>query len=139
MTTVGLVKDALPVLFAAALPDSQVIDGPEESVSRTKSHVLAVGDVIGQNDVSNFALTTDTEQYSVQCAISVGLPGYEVKPVRDGAIADYVAAKAAVQADPSLGIANVAAAVGSFELQEYASDKGRSAMLTFPVMIFAAS
>jgi hypothetical protein len=138
VTTVAAVKDALPVIFAAALPNSQVIDGPVAGSSITKSHVLSVGDVTGANDMSNFGMTSTTEQYTVQVTISVDVPGYLSKPARDAAVADWDACRLAVLADPSLGVGNLNAGVGIFDLREYASDNGRSASVSFPVSIFAA-
>lgn len=139
MTSIPAVKAALTAAFTAALPDSQVINGPAESVSSIKSRYVEVGDVNGTITVTSLDLRRATEQYTVLITVSASAAGYDPIPVTAAALADFETACDAVRADPSLGIDVAAKVEGSFEMHETAEGQGRATVITFPVAIFATT
>lgn len=139
MTSIPAVKAALTAAFTAALPDSQVINGPAESVSSIKSRYVEVGDVTGTLAVTSMNLRRGTEQYTVLVTVSASTAGYDPIPATAAALADFEVCCGAVRADPSLGIGVVAKLEGSFEMREVAQDQGRATVVTFPVAIFATA
>jgi hypothetical protein len=139
VSSVPAVKAALVTVLTAALPNSQVIYGPIESVSTAKSRVLSVGGAVGTREVTNLGLTSATERYTVELLASVALSGYQQQTADEAALADYEAACDAITAaGPDLGIGNGSSITpeGEFELTEVATENGRAAQVRFAVSVF---
>lgn len=140
MTSIAAVKDALVSLLDAALPDTQVLSGPVD-VTTLGSRVLEVGSESTpiQFDPTNLTGTSIAATYTLTLTASVKLAGTSLSAAEDLALADFDAAVAAIQADETLSLLNVAASVvGSGELVESAGASGRSAAVRFPVVVFTA-
>jgi hypothetical protein len=71
VSSVPAVKAALVTVLTAALPASQVIYGPIESVSITTPRVLSVEGAVGTRDMSNLALTIRDGELHDQLLVSV--------------------------------------------------------------------
>jgi hypothetical protein len=139
VSSVPAVKAALVTVLTAALPASQVIYGPIESVSITTPRVLSVEGAVGTRDMSNLALTSATENYTITLMVSVMLPGYQQQTADEQALADYEAACDAITAaGADLGLGNGAniCPEGQFELSEFATANGRAAQVRFSVSVF---
>lgn len=145
MSSVPAVKSALIPILAAALPAtatlpaSQVIYGPIESVATAKPRVISIGGAVGTRDMSDLALTTATERYTIALLVSVSLPGYQQQLADEVALADYEAACDAITAaGPDLGLGNGASICpdGQFELTETSTENGRAAQVLFGVSVF---
>ena len=138
MTGIGVVKARLVELLAAAVPDARVLPGPV-SATTVEARVVEVG---GPRTPVQYLVTaldgsSGTATYTLMITCSVSLPGSDGALAEDMAVADFVAAVDAIQADETLGLDAVSATVdGSGELFESATQQGRSAAMQFPVVIF---
>lgn len=150
MTSVGAVKARLVEILTLALPAtgsfpaSQVVPGPVD-VTTLRSRALEVG---GNStpldfDVTSLDLSTGTRKYTLILTASVSVAGTDMAVAEDQAEADFLAAVAAIRANPSLGLENLSAQVfGNGELVESTlpasqqRSEGRSAAVRFPVLIF---
>jgi hypothetical protein len=141
-SSIPTVKAALVSVLAAALPSTQVIYGPVTAVTTTGSRVLTVGRAVGRREQDALGTTTASEQYTVELTNSVDIAGTSQQAADEQALADYVAARAAVDADSTLGITSLAtvqvlATGADFELLELADDDGRHAAVRWSVSVYA--
>lgn len=150
MTSIGAVKARLVEILAPALPAvdpfpaAQVVHGPVD-VTTLRGRALVVGaeSTPLEFDVSSLDLSSGTKTYTLVLTASVSVGGTDMTLAEDRAEADFLAAVAAIQADPSLGLANLSATVsGNGELVESTlpasqqRSEGRAAAVRFPVLIF---
>ena len=135
MTTIPTVKALLVGAWSTALTDVQVVYGPLDSAGTVKSRALSVGDVEGRVDVSDLALQSATETYTINCLVSVQLPTSNQQTADEACLSILSAAVSAVR---GLELDNVSITVsGDFTLTETPSAQGRAAELAFPVAVFA--
>ena len=135
----ALVDIIAPLLPATdTLPAAQVLPGPVD-VTTLGPRAVVVGDRSTpiRLDVTSLGGGSGTQTFTLMVTASVSLPGTDLGLAEDQAIADFADAVDAIQADPSLGLANLSATVtGEGELVEDASAQGRSAAVRFPVEVF---
>lgn len=138
MTSIGAVKDALVEILAAACPSAQVIPGPADVTTLGNRAVVVGGETTPVDvQVTDLAGTSGTATYTLTITASVSLPGTDESKAEDMAAADFAASVAAIEADSSLGLADVSATVsGAGELFETSGAAGRSAAVRFPVMVY---
>lgn len=138
MSSIDAAQAALVAIFAAALPDSQVVPGPVD-VTTLRSRVVEVG---GEStpiefEVTSMDGTSGTEKYTLVVTISVSLSGTELATAQALAVDDFRACVTAVWANPNLGVDGLSAMVsGNGELLKSPGAQGRSAAVRFPVEIF---
>ena len=138
MSSIGAVKAALVTILQAALPDSQVVPGPID-VTTLGPRVLEVGGASTPLlfDVTDMAGLSGTETYALILTVSVSSPATALAVPEDTACGDFIAAVAAIRANPSLGLTALnATCTGEGELVDSSTSSARAAAVRFPVEIF---
>lgn len=145
MSSVDAAVTALVTVFTAAAPSIQVIDGPPDVASLIGPQVVAVGDqeIFGTSDFDSMAMVTMTEDYVIPVTVSVSLPGTSMSAARNAVIGLYETLKAAVIADPGLGISSDgsfrAFPVDAWSLPQQADENGRNAAFRFGIRVIATN
>ena len=146
MSSVPEVLAALVSLARAALPNSQVIEGPVTGLSGpTSGRMLLVGDeeFDVQRELVALAGSSATEEYVVPCAAVADVLNTPDQYVADAqAWADYEAIEAAVAADPVLGLSasfSLNASITGPRFRRMGDETGRHALVRFGVHVYAAN
>lgn len=143
MTWSSTVPDALNALvstFAAAVPDTAVIDGPTVG-SRGLSEAVVVGWTGGDNDTAveanlapgDLSVISDREQYTVHCMVSALNGASSISAARGRVYALFALLGAALAADPSLGGVVMTSRMVSGNLSQEQAQQGAIADLLFDV------
>lgn len=146
MSSVDAAVTALVAVFTTAAPPpaTLVVDGPPEAASLTGQQVVAVGaEITGTSEFDSMAPVATTEDYIVPVTVSVSLPGNSMSVARNAAIALYETLKAAVIANPTLGLASdgsfYAVPTGTWSLPQQADENGRHAAFRWGVHVIATN
>jgi hypothetical protein len=146
MSSVPAVRAALVTLLTATLPDTQVIYGPLSAVTTTKARVATVGKVTNANrDLNTMGIDTTEEQYTIELAFSVDLPGAGTLATAVSQVfADYTVAEVAIRefaGGPQLGLAASGVLrvlmTGDWESDEQADIEGAHAAVRCSVAVIA--
>jgi hypothetical protein len=145
MSTVDAAVAALVAVAGVAAPSAQIIDGPIEGVTVTQDGVIVVGDteIIGTAEFDSMSSTTTTENYVVPMVASVSLQDTSMSAARNAAVVLYETVKAAIVADPTLGLGLGASfhgfPTGEWSVQQRAEGNGRNAAVRFGVAVMATN
>jgi hypothetical protein len=151
MSTVPDAYDALIALIQTAVQslEVQVIGGSPTSVTTLAPKIAVVGTVEGtrsagsQNRIRtttrNVPFDTAQDEYTIQLFISVSAPGVELVDLVRVADGIFEAVRAAVDANPTLGVAGVYEALptGQFRFEPQSDPNGRYVTIEFGVDVTA--
>lgn len=149
MSTVPAVLAALTSLARAALPNTQVINGPAGSVARTKDRVLLVGpdsdeEILIDEQFDSMSNETTSEAYVVPMTVVADYSGIDQTISDSAAFADCAAMLQAIGAHPSgptlgleaSGVISVLP-IGERRFQRVANESGRHSVVRFGVQVYA--
>lgn len=138
-SSIPTVKAALVSVLAAALPSTQIIYGPSNSVTTKGPWVATVGRAVGTRSPDAMDFASAKEEYTVELMCSVSLAGTSPQAADGLALANYASAEAAIRADTTLGLPGTVQVTGfgQFELMEQADSDGRHAAVRWSVQVYA--
>lgn len=149
MSSAPAVLVALTTLGVAALPNSQVINGPAGSVAISRPRLLLVGpdsdeEIFIDEQFDSLAGLTTSEQYVVPLTVVADYSGTDQASVDAAAFADCDAMLQAVANHPSgptlgleaSGVISVLP-IGERRFQRMANESGRHAAVRFGVQVYA--
>jgi hypothetical protein len=145
VSTVDAAIAALVTVAGVAAPNAQIVDGPLEGVTIIHDQVVVVAytEIAGTAEFDSLSSTTTTENYVVPMAASVSLQTPVMSEARNAAIALYETVKAAIIADPTLGLGLGTTfhgfPTGEFSVVQRPIENGRNATVRFGVAVMATN